>query len=378
MLNLRYSSGICEEEPTRLTKTCRQDRRDINAEPADNGTEVLPTLPRPSVAPKLLTFFANHQSYFNFVSEVTTTMSGRSVLGRPRRTKVYDCNYTAGERYYKPVVESLDRRTRPGGSISSPDTFQTLRSQLAAEEVEIPAFRRQTPRLDEELDFEEPRRNTNSALLDEFDSIFENRSRAIRGERPPSMNLRTLEDEADQEISSYLKRVRETKPARPTLEEEFEDEATPRGSKRRQVIDFQEKLLNSVGVKNSEVDKARLAIEEDPFFKKRTLRVTSEDDEEAPSLTKWTALNRRSQLDGESEDFGGSAAARARKTRSRLMDLDNEIEELAGRSAAREKRAAQLRALVKENEANAAESIASGSRVIQRATMRAEKKTVTF
>jgi len=290
---------------------------------------------------------------------------------------VYDCNYTAGERYYKPVVESLDRRTGSGGRISSPDTFQTLRSQLAAEEAEIPTFRRQTPRLDDELDIEEPRRNTNSALLGEFDSIFENRSRGVRGERPPSMNLRTLEDEADQEISSYLKRVRETKTARPTLEDEFEDEATPRGSKRRQVIDFQEKLLNSVGVKNSEVDKARLAIEEDPFFKKRTLRVTSEDDEEAPSLTKWTVLNRRSQLDGESEDFG-SAAARARKTRSRLMDLDNEIEELAGRSAAREKRVAQLRALVKENEANAVEPIASGSRVIQRATIRAEKKTVTF
>jgi hypothetical protein len=290
---------------------------------------------------------------------------------------VYDCNYTAGERYYRPVVESLDRRTRSGERISSPDTFQTLRSQLAAEEAEIPKFRRQTPRVDDELDIEEPRRNPNSALLDEFDSIFENRSRGIRGERPPSMNLRTLEDEADQEISSYLKRARETKPARPTLEDEFEDEVTPRGSKRRQVIDFQEKLLNSVGVKNSEVDKARLAIEEDPFFKKRTLRVTSEDDEEAPSLTKWTVLNRRSQLDGESEDFG-SAAARARKTRSRLMDLDNEIEELAGRSAAREKRAAQLRALVKENEANTAESTTSGSRVIQRATIRAEKKTVTF
>lgn len=305
-------------------------------------------------------------------------MSGRSVLGRPRRTKVYDCNYTAGERYYKPVVESLDRKTRTPGGISSPDTFQTLRSALAAEEVEIPTFRRQTPRFDEELDIEEPRRNTNSALLDEFDSIFENRNRAIRGEPPPRRNLRTLEDEADQEISSYLKRVRETKPARPTLEEEFEDEATPRGSKRRQVIDFQEKLRNSIGVKNSEVDKTRLAIEEDPFFKKRTLRVTSEDDEEAPSLTKWTAVNRRSQLDGESEDFGSGAAARARKTRSRLMDLDNEIEELAGRSAAREKRVAQLRALVKENEANAAESIATGSRVIQRATIRAEKKTVTF
>lgn len=304
-------------------------------------------------------------------------MSGRSVLGRPRRTKVYDCNYTAGERYYKPVVDSLDRKTRTAGRISSPDTFQVLRPTLAAEEVEIPAFRRQTPRFDEELDFEEPRRNPNSALLDEFDSIFENRNRSVRAEPPPSRNLRTLEDEADQEISSYLKRVRETKTVRPTLEEEFEDEATPRGSKRRQVIDFQEKLMNSVGVKNSEVDKTRLAIEEDPFFKKRTLRVTSEDDVEAPSMTKWTALNRRSQLDGESEDFG-SAAARARKTRSRLMDLDNEIEEVAGRSAAREKRVAQLRALVKENEANAAETTATGTRVIQRATIRAEKKTVTF
>jgi hypothetical protein len=290
---------------------------------------------------------------------------------------VYDCNYTAGERYYKPVVDSLDRKTRPTGGISSPDTFQTLRSALAAEEAEIPTFRRQTSRPDEEFDFEEPRRNANTALLGEFDSIFENRNRAFRGEKSPNRNIRTLEDEADQEISSYVKRVRETRPARLTLEDEFEDEATLRGSKRRQVVDFQEKLLNSVGVKNSDIDKARLAIEDDPFFKKRTLRVTAEDDEAAPSLTKWTALNRRSILDGESED-SGSAAARARKTRSRLLDLDTEMEELAGRSAAREKRVAQLRALVKENEANAAESTAASSRVVQRATVRTEKKTVTF
>lgn len=304
-------------------------------------------------------------------------MSGRSVLGRPRRTKVYDCNYTAGERYYKPVVDSLDRKSRPAVRISSPDNFQTLRSALAAEEAEIPNFRRQISRPDDEFDFEEPRRNANTALQNEFDSIFENRNRALRGERSPNRNLRTLEDDADQEISSYVKRVRGTRSARPTLEDEFEDEATSRGSKRRQVIDFQDKLLNSVGVKNSDIEKARLAIEEDPFFKKRTLRVTSEDDEEAPSLTKWTALKRRSLLDGESEDFG-SAAARARKTRSRLLDLDTEMEELAGRSAARDKRVAQLRALVKENEDNAAESTATSSRVVQRATVRTEKKTVTF
>jgi hypothetical protein len=288
---------------------------------------------------------------------------------------VYDCNYTAGERYYKPVVDSLDRKY--SGRISASDRLPTLRSTLSADEFETPTFRQQTPRLDDDFDIEEPRRRPNSALLDEFDSIFENRNRSLRGERSPNRNLRELEDEADQEISSYFKRVRETRPARPALQDEFETEVTLRGSKRRPIIDFQEKLLDSVGVKNSDLDNARLATQDDAFFKKRTLRVTSEDDEEAPSLTKWTALNRRSLLDGETEDFG-SAAARARKSRSRLQDLDAEIEELAGRSAAREKRAAQLRALVQENEANAADSSVTSSKVVQKATVRAEKKTVKF
>jgi hypothetical protein len=284
---------------------------------------------------------------------------------------VYDCNYTAGERYYKPVVESLDRKSRPTGRIT-PDKFATLRLALAADEFETPSFRRPPPRLDDDYDVEEPRRNANSALIDEFDSIFENRNRSLRGELSPNRNLRSTEAETDEEISSYLKRARETRPVRPTLEDEFETEVKPRGSKRRPIVDFQEKLLETVGA-----DKARLTIQDDPFFKKRTLRFTTEDDEEAPSLTKWTSLNRRSLLDGDSEE-SGSAAARARKSRSRLQDLDAEIEELAGRSAAREKRAAQLRALVKENEANATENSVTSSRVVQKAAVRAEKKTVTF
>jgi hypothetical protein len=285
---------------------------------------------------------------------------------------VYDCNYTAGERYYRPVVESLDRKNRPISRLT-PDNFSTLRPTLAAEEFDSPNLRRPRPRLDDDFDVEEPpRRNANSALIDEFDSIFENRNRTLRGERSPNRSLRSAGDETDQEISSFFKRAREARPARPTLEDEFEAEVAPRGSKRRPIVDFQEKLLDSVGV-----DKTRLAIEDDPFFKKRTLRVTSEDDEEAPSLTKWTSLNRRSLLDGDTEDFG-SAAARARQSRSRLQDLDAEIEELAGRSAAREKRAAQLRALVKENEENSTESSVTSSRVVQRAAVRAEKKKVTF
>lgn len=38
-------------------------------------------------------------------------MSGRSsALRGPRRTRVYDCNYNMGESYYKPTIDSLDRK----------------------------------------------------------------------------------------------------------------------------------------------------------------------------------------------------------------------------------------------------------------------------
>ena len=308
------------------------------------------------------------------VADVTLKMTSRSVLGRPRRTKVYDCNFTAGERYYKPVVDSLDRRTARGAA--SPEAG--LRSNLLAEaDAEPVTFRRRTPRIDDDFEFEQPRRQANSALMDEYDSIFDNRNRSIRGERSPNRSLRALEDEADREISSHIKRMQEKRVARQTLEDEFESAVTPRDSKRRHPIDFQEKLLDTVGLKNADIDRATNAIENDSFFKKRTLKITAEEDEEAPSYTKWTALKSRGQTDGETEEFG-SAAMRARRTRNRLQDLDAEMEELTNRSAAREKRVAQLRALVQENEASAAESSLASSRVVQKATLRAEIKTVTF
>ena len=298
-------------------------------------------------------------------------MTGRSVLGRPRRTKVYDCNYTAGERYYRPVVDSLDRKTT--GGISSPDrgAIPSPRSNLFAEiEDEPVTFRRRTPRIDDDYEIEEPRRKVNSALMDEYDSIFDNRNRAIRGERSSNRSVRALEDEADAEISSHLKRIQEKRIARKTMEDEFESAVTPRNSKRRPPIDFQDKLLEN------DFDKAVNSLENDSFFKKRTFKVTAEVDEDAPSYAKWTALKSRAQQDGESEDFGTSAAARARRSRNRLQDLDAEMEELTNKTAVREKRLAHLRDLVRENEESSSQ--VASSRVVQRASVRAEKKTVTF
>lgn len=34
----------------------------------------------------------------------------RAGLRGPRRTRVYDCNYNAGEKYYRPALDNLDRK----------------------------------------------------------------------------------------------------------------------------------------------------------------------------------------------------------------------------------------------------------------------------
>lgn len=42
----------------------------------------------------------------------------RTILSRPR-TRVYDCNYNIGEKYYKPTLDQLDRK------YSTPTSFTT-------------------------------------------------------------------------------------------------------------------------------------------------------------------------------------------------------------------------------------------------------------
>lgn len=35
------------------------------------------------------------------------------MAGRARRTRVYDCNYSMGEQYYKSALDNLDRKNAP-------------------------------------------------------------------------------------------------------------------------------------------------------------------------------------------------------------------------------------------------------------------------
>lgn len=53
------------------------------------------------------------------------------ISGRPRRTRVYDCNYNAGESYYKPMVDHLDRKYQPRTAESA--HIKSLREALNAD-----------------------------------------------------------------------------------------------------------------------------------------------------------------------------------------------------------------------------------------------------
>ncbi|GLH05225.1 Uncharacterized protein GBIM_10830 [Gryllus bimaculatus] len=57
---------------------------------------------------------------------------------RTRRTKVYDCNYDIGQRYYKPVVDDLDRKYSGRTSADSPGSgLGSLRSALEEAESSL-------------------------------------------------------------------------------------------------------------------------------------------------------------------------------------------------------------------------------------------------
>lgn len=124
-----------------------------------------------------------------------------------------------------------------------------------------------------------------------------------------------------------------------------------------------DKILESVGLGQSEVSNARRALKENE--ERTEKRIARRINEDSP-MTKWTAL----------KDFDDESAAiqRAKATRARLSDLEDEMTELSERTAAREKRAARLRALVADTES--ADTTMASSKISIRSER--EKKQVTF
>ncbi|KAL4704304.1 hypothetical protein ACJJTC_012880 [Scirpophaga incertulas] len=251
-----------------------------------------------------------------------------SRVGRTRRTRVYDCNYIKGESYYRPVLDRLDGKTpvarEPDRDRIRSDVESRIKSAL--DDIEAP-----------------------------HDELFD--SRGARAQRGRPLASAFEEDEFSDDITESLKRLRAGKTTS-RFAEDIDFENTVSNIENRMRIS--DKILESVGVA-SDVSSARKALQDnEERTEKRIARRLNEEN----SLTKWTALK------GDDES---AAAQRAKATRARLTDLEDEMTELSERSAAREKRAARLRALVADTEADTG---MAASKITIRAER--EKKQVTF
>ncbi|XP_049864362.1 uncharacterized protein LOC126365814 [Schistocerca gregaria] len=305
-------------------------------------------------------------------------MSSR-ISTRPRRTKVYDCNFRAGERYYKPVLDDVDRKYS-GRSEAGTGGLSSLRGALADAEASLGSRSRATP------DAEFPERRPLSALLDEAEGEDSSPFRRAGGGRRRLIGSVDDADEEDDFFSS--RRVRESRARIAALEDEISAARTSSRSKLRAADEFAEKVLDTVGLKNSDIGKARQFLEDESIYKRRSRAAAAEEEEDTGSrtLAKWSKLT---DLESVRENTESAAASRARQSRARLADLENEMEALENRAAARERRSANVRALLQETadvglSSDAAESSSSSTTVrasalrVKKVSASAEKKTVTF
>lgn len=105
----------------------------------------------------------------------------------------------------------------------------------------------------------------------------------------------------------------------------------------RRIKERSEKLLDSVGI-NDNVS-SRRALDDDVSIKRRSLRISYDDNVDNDELTKWTPISNK-------EDT--AAALRVKQSRIRLEELEDEANQINERQAARERRAARLRQIVSE------------------------------
>lgn len=226
-------------------------------------------------------------------------MAGRRYT-RPR-TRLYDCNYSLGESYYRPALDTLDRKYGGGG----------LQETLEA-----------------------PKRPERPLSMGSIEGLLE--------ERRPNLDAINSQIEEDMESMSRMHRARARHQA--STEENFENAFLNRREEVKRK--FSEKMLDSVGINGASL----MSADEDnsTSLRRRALRMVAETEEESPRMHKWSAL--KDPLEETIEDM--ASKNRARMSRARLADLENEMEELAERGAARERRLVNLRQILGDSQSS--------------------------
>lgn len=252
----------------------------------------------------------------------------RPVTRGTRRTRIYDSNYNAGQNYYKPTLENLDRKYY--GRPLTTDRFDSPKPTsffTPSREVKTPF---------DDLPLSDARRRAERVIAE--DSFFD-----VRGARVPKSSIgQSTADtirEFDDEFKSTLNKIRANKSKVANFSDDLDFEDTVDSFKRRSraaITDFDATVDDNFGKSASSI-------------KKSSYKLTSrkEDVSEPIAVTKWTAVS------STTEDSG--ASARAKATKARLDDLDAEMFERSEKAAAREKRSQALKKFIADIDSDLAD-----------------------
>lgn len=117
----------------------------------------------------------------------------RTLLSRPR-TKVYDCNYNIGEKYYKPMVEQLDRKY--SGTNFTPSFNKPLFNDVGT-------------RIRDEEDFLTSRRSL--PFVNDFETSTEQLKKFTN-------DTRNFKDDLEDEIANSIRKLKVTRVAKTSSE----------------------------------------------------------------------------------------------------------------------------------------------------------------
>lgn len=248
-------------------------------------------------------------------------------LRGPRRTRVYDANYNIGQSYYKPALDNLDRKYYGKPETSTFD-FPSSRPRTAFNLDD---------RFDEDLT--SARQRASKAIQEE--SLFDSRgARASRGAPISSV----FDDDIDEDVKNSLSRIRASKSKIQAVINDFADADDSFTTVKRR---------SKLGAASSLLDDA----DEDfgSSIRSRRLKSRVEEVDEPVSATSVSSFKRLAITDS-SESSSSAAAMRAQATKARLADIETDMFERSEKLAEREKRAANLKKILAENDIEAVSS----------------------
>jgi len=246
---------------------------------------------------------------------------------------MYDVNYNIGQSYYKPTLDRLDRKYYGKQEASTSGSGSDYLTAAASPKLRF--------NLDDSYDgdLQSARSRASRAITE--DSVFD--SRGVRSSRGLPLSS-AFEDDLDEDDS--LNRIRANRPKIASLINDLDLEDSFSKVKRRGNIDLGEKLLGVAG-------------EDDigSSIRSRALKMVSARSEnvEEPTMSARSIVSsfKRTTISSDlaNESSSSSAASmRAKASVARLADIESEMSERSDKLLERERRAANLKKLLAEND----------------------------